>query len=91
MLKATISGTLPKIEEIDFSDAMKKIGEYMVKSIQRTFLQGGRPEAWEALRGVQETPLISTGRLMNSISFTSDGKSTEISTGAGIKLSLIHI
>ena len=90
MLKATISGTLPEIEEIDFSDAMKKIGEYMVKSIQRTFLQAGRPEAWVALRGVQETPLISSGRLFKSINFKADARSVEISTGSGIPYARIH-
>lgn len=87
MIDMEINGTLPMVAS-DFSPVMEKIAERMARSVQLNFDLGGRP-GWVPLKGVQETPLVLTGRLRRSIYKESDATTSEVGS-RGVPYAGIH-
>lgn len=74
MISVNISGEFPTIpNRLPMQDVEKRL----LTTIHTNFAVGGRPP-WEPLRsGVQETPLVASGRMYRSVRSRSDENSAE--------------
>lgn len=77
-LDVQIQGGLPKANLPEQTAVFKKIEEYMVQSIQKNFLEGGRP-AWQPKK---DGTSFSLGRLFRSISGISGANYASVSAAA---------
>lgn len=64
--------------------AFAEIGEMLVRSVQKNFQAGGRPDRWVGRKSPAKTPgsklLIDTGRLVNSITSRHTNSYAEVGT-----------
>lgn len=86
MISFQLTGTLPRINT-DLRETMAKVSDLLKASVQRNFVEGGRPSAWEATKPQtveSQAPLFRSGRLFGSIENASDETSAEVSAGSGL-------
>ena len=88
-LKVTASGIPPQVLQDldrrlrDFGPVRRDFGERMLRSIQKNFSAGGRPEAWAPSQRVLKRggkTLINSGRLKNSITYRLEGQDLVVGT-----------
>ncbi len=90
MIQISIKGKIPSLNP-DISNAMKQIALYQKKSVQRNFVEGGRPARWVPIKSGESNPLFSSGRLFSSIMETFEETWAEVSAGGnGITYARLH-
>lgn len=62
--------TQGEIPEVNDEMPMESIADSMLESVQMNFMLGGRPDPWP-MKHRNETPLVATGKLYNSLTKTS--------------------
>lgn len=91
MIEIKMTGTLPTFDSSQLGKTFEEISEMMFKSVHRNFDFEGRPTPWEPLKySRQETPLVLSGRLRNSIYQKSDESSAEVGVPSSIPYAFIH-
>ena len=76
---------------IHLKPVLAAVGNLVVKSVKRNFIEGGRPDKWTQSNKPKGMTLIGTGALMRSIHYKldSDGNAVTIMTGPQ-KYAAIH-
>lgn len=82
MISYEVKYSLPTVREDYPQEALRKVGAYMVRSVQKNFERAGRP-AWEPTRS-GETPLVTSGKLYRSVRWRLEGNTVIISAGEGL-------
>jgi len=80
MLKITTTGSLPRVDVIDITDEMANASKIMLDSVRRNFIEGGRPERWEALKSGGPSFLFQGGALLQSLTPDSGSNWAEVFT-----------
>jgi hypothetical protein len=62
--------TSEDLPEVNDEMPMQSIADSMLESVQMNFMLGGRPNPW-VMKHPNETPLVASGRLYNSLEKTS--------------------
>lgn len=71
MIRAEITGELPRSDELDFGALFAQASEMMYLDLIKNFEEGGRPERWPAKKTGEASHLFQTGALRESIGFES--------------------
>lgn len=93
MIEISMTGTLPTFDESALEQTMEDIADVMFRSVHRNFdLEGGSKQGpWPPLKySRQETPLVLSGRMRNSIYKQNDKYSAEVGVPDSIEYAGIH-
>lgn len=93
MITFSITGNLPTVNT-DLTETMAKVSELLKHSVQRNFVEEGRPTAWQSLKNPvvsASNMLFDSGALFSSIRNESDANSATVTAGEGLgKYPFVH-
>jgi phage gpG-like protein len=73
----------------DLAPEMMRFSKFMLDSVRRNFIEGGRPTPWQALKMGGPSALFAGGDLVRSITSASGDSWAEVST-SGLPYARIH-